>query len=100
MAGKTTESKPVGHGAEEFRAQYDRSYIVPRRIKEALQRLGDRWMREIDFAKFAGVGSQDISAYRSEFEEGYVVELAGRNAGKRVWCGSKALASKLREMQQ
>ena len=93
-------TKSVGHGIEEFRAQYDRSYRIPRKIREALQRLGDRWLREIDFAKFAGVGSVDISAYRGEFEADYVVELTGGNNGKRVWAGTKALARKLRELQQ
>lgn len=99
MSGKT-EAKAVGHGVEEFRQQYDRAYIVPRRISDALKKLGDRWMREIDFAKFAGIGTQDISAYRAEFEQDFVVELGGRNAGKRVWCGTKAMAAKLREIQQ
>lgn len=99
MATKT-EAKPakaVGKGVDEFRSLYDKSYIVPRKIRSAFEKLGDGWLREAEFAKLAEVNTNDLSAFRAEFED-HIVALAGTERGKRAWAGTKRMASKLREM--
>lgn len=90
--------KAVGKGVDEFRSLYDKSYIVPKKVRAALERLGDGWLRELDFAKLAGVSPNDLAAHRAEFEEDHVVMLNGADRGKRAWAGSKKIAHKLREM--
>lgn len=102
MATKPTQekpatNKPVGRSVEDFRAQYDKSYIVPLKVKAALEKLGDGWLRELDFAKLAGVTPNDLAAYRAQFED-HVVALIGSERGRRAWAGTKALANKLRGM--
>lgn len=89
--------KTVGRSVEEFRSSYDKSYIVPRKVKAALERLGDGWLRELDFAKLAGVTPNDLAAYRGAFED-HIVALNGADRGRRAWAGTKGLAKKLREM--
>lgn len=88
----------AGRSLDEFRSSYDRSYIVPRKIKDALVKLADGWLREVDFAKLAGVSPTDLAAYRAEFEEDHVVALTGADRGKRAWAGTKRVATKMREM--
>lgn len=95
----TTKKAKVGHSIEEFQKQYNKTHITPEKIKEALKQLGESWMREIDFARFAGVGSQGINAHRHLFED-YIVEILTGKSGRRVWAGTKQLAVKLREMQK
>lgn len=90
-------TKPVGRSIDEFKASYDKSYIVPGKIKAALQKLEHSWLYEVDFAKLAGVNLADLGAFRSAFED-HVVVLSGQDRGKRVWTGTKAAATKMREM--
>lgn len=87
---------PKGKTFEEFQAAYDPAYIVPRKIKAGLASLGaDAWEYEADFRKRCGINSPNTFApYRGEFKEFYV-ELPGKNS-VRIWCGSKALANKIR----
>ena len=82
-------------GVAEFRAAHDKAFIVPARLKAALAELGDAWEYEAEFLREAGVSNADISTFRDEFVDNIVV--IDRN-GKRVWCGTKALANKLRSM--
>lgn len=91
------EPKPVGRTIDEFRAAYDKSFIVPQKVKAALEKLGDGWLREMDFAKLAGVNPNDLAAFREMFED-HIVALNGSERGKRAWAGTKALAKRLREM--
>lgn len=102
MATATPKDKPaakaVGRSIEDFKAAYDKSFIVPRKIKEALAKLGDGWLRELDFAKLAGVNPNDLAAFRASFEEDHVVVLTGSERGKRAWAGSKRTATRMREM--
>ena len=60
-------AKAVGRSIDDFKAAYDKSFIVPRKIKEALAKLGDGWLRELDFAKLAGVNPNDLAAFRAGF---------------------------------
>ena len=84
-----------GKSLADFRAAHDKSFIVPRKIKDAIQKLGTHgWEYELGFLRLAGLSTLDLANYREAFEE-YVV-LVERT--KRVWCGSKELATKLREM--
>lgn len=89
-----TEAPKAGKSLAEFRASHDKSFIVPQKIKEGLKKLGGGWEYELGFLRLAGLSTTDLANYREEFEE-YVV-LVDRT--KRVWCGSKELAVKLREM--
>ena len=93
-----TAAKPVGKDLEAFRASHDKSYIVPRRIREALVALGDSWEYEGEFMKRCNLSSTDFAAYRDQFREFYVETAGGGgNRGKRVWAGSKVFAGKLKD---
>lgn len=98
MPTKTTPRSGGGKDLEMFRAAHDKSYIVPRRIKEALAALGDSWEYEAEFIKRCGVSQTDFAAYREQFADFYV-ETAGSTSGrgKRVWAGTKTFTAKLRE---
>lgn len=90
-------TKAVGRSFEDFRSAFDRSTIVPGRIKSALAELGSNWEREIEFSKLAGVSIADLAAFRAAFEE-HIVVLNREHHGKRVWVGNKNVAAKMREM--
>lgn len=96
---KKTARPPGGKDLEMFRAAHDRSYIVPRRIREALTALGDSWEYEAEFIKRCGLSQVDFALYRDQFTEFYVDTSGGRSGrGKRVWAGTKTFANKLREV--
>lgn len=97
MTTETKASKPIGKGVDDFRALYDKAYIVPKKVRAALEKLGDGWLREAEFAKLAEVSPNDLAAYRAEFED-HIVALTGAERGKRAWAGTKKLAAKLREL--
>ena len=86
----------VGKSLDDFRALHDKSYIVPKKIGEGLQSLGEHnWEYEVEFLKRCGLSTTDLAAYRDQFQE-FWLETGGRNP-KRVWAGSKGFAKKLRE---
>jgi hypothetical protein len=88
-------SKAKGKDIDAFRAAHDRSYIVPKRIREALADLGDSWEYEVDFIKRCQLDNTSFAAYRDQFKDFYV-ETGGKRS-KRAWAGTKAFATKLRE---
>lgn len=92
----TGNKKIVGRTVGEFRETYDRDFIVPRRIREAIKALGASWLYEVEFAKLAEVSLSDLGTYRSMFEDKYVVTI--RRDGKRAWAGTPKIAQELREM--
>lgn len=98
VRGSSAQVSPAGagRGLDEFRVNFDKSYIVPKRIAAALEKLGSGWQYEVEFSKLAGVNLTDLAHYRPQFEE-FVVAL-NRDGGKRVWAGTKGFAAKLREM--
>ena len=99
MTAKKTEPKTKGRSIQDFRENHDKSYMVPKRIRDAIEKLEDSWLYEMEFMKLAGISSTDIGTYRDEFEEfWFSASYSGRNSAKRIWCGTKALANKLREM--
>lgn len=80
----------------DFRAQYDKSFIVPARVRDALKVLGaSGWEYEIEFAKAAGVSLADLGRFRDQFADFVVV--IGRDS-RRAWAGSRATATAMREM--
>jgi hypothetical protein len=91
--GKSDSKK--GRSLDEFRAQHDKDFIVPARIKEGLKQLGDGWAYEMEFVKLAGVSLGDLGNYREAFAEHVVIV---RRDGKRAWAGSVSIAAKMREM--
>lgn len=92
---KTTS---LGKSLTEFRAQYDKSYLVPMAIEEGLKNLGDdAWEYEAAFIKICGLSQTDFGRFREEFAEYYVV-VDGTRSGKRIWAGSKNLAAQLRRL--
>jgi hypothetical protein len=84
----------AGRSLADFRAAHDKGFIVPARIKAALEKLGDGWAYEIEFCKLAAIGIADLANFRDQFADHVV--LVERT--KRVWAGTKGLAAKLREM--
>lgn len=89
-------STAKGRSLSEFREEWDKDFIIPKKIKAGLEALGDGWEYEPAFAKLAGIGLIDLSTYREQFAD-FLVIVGGRS-GKRVWAGTKALAAKMREM--
>lgn len=92
------KASATGKSLDDFRAAHDKSYIIPKRLNEALEKLGESWMYEIDFCRMSGVSTIDLASYREEFEDFWVEVSTGNRTPKRVWCGTKAFANKLREM--
>lgn len=86
-------------GADDFQKLYDKSYTIPKKIKEGLEKLGpDGWEYQTEFAKMCGIGNlADFNAFATQFEKDHCVVVGG-SKGKRVWAGSKALATKMRSM--
>ena len=97
MVAKKTP-KNAGRTKDEFRAAHDKSFIVPKKIREGLDLLGDGWEYEVEFMRRCSLSTTDLSRYRDEFED-YIVNTGGKNP-KRVWTGSVEFAVELREMVQ
>ncbi len=98
---KPKASQPAkGKDLESFRAAHDRSFIVPKKIQAGLDDLADSWEYEAEFIRRCGLSTTDFSVYRDKFQD-FCVETASTNGnrGKRVWCGTKSFASKLRAVQ-
>lgn len=87
--------KRAGRSLADFRAQYDKSHIVPARVRDALHALGGGWEYEVQFAKMAGVSLQDLGRFRDQFAS-HVVQI-GRDA-RRAWAGTVSTATAMKEM--
>lgn len=92
---KATEVK-TGRSLDDFRAAHDPDYIVPKRIKDALTKLGDGWAYDQEFLKLSGLSTTQLATYRDQFEEFFI--MTGGKSPKRIWAGTKGFAAKLREM--
>jgi hypothetical protein len=87
----------AGRDLNAFRASHDKNFIVPRKIEEGLKLLGpDKWEYQPEFIKLCQISVTDLAMFREHFSD-FLVEISGKTR-KSVWCGSKALATKLREM--
>lgn len=91
---KGHDKAAFGKTIAEFRATYDKSYIVPAKIKATIKELGNGWEYETTFAKMAGVSLADLGSFRDEFAA-HVISL---REGRRVWAGTKAIADQMRQM--
>jgi len=88
-------SQPKGRDIDAFRAAHDKSFIVPKRIRDGLAALGESWEYEVEFIKRCQLDNTSFAAYREQFKDFYL-ELSGKSP-KRIWAGTKAFANKLRE---
>lgn len=86
-----------GKDIQAFRELHDKSYIIPKKINAALAELGDSWEYEADFMKRCQVGSTDLARYREQFSDFHFEVRVMNRSTKRVWCGTKKFAAKLRE---
>lgn len=98
MSKKAAKSpaKPVGKTSAEFLKTYDKSTIVPAKIREALDKLGKSWLSDLDFMRMAGVSPTDMTHFCDEFEEYVVVVTENGRKGRRIWFGDKTLAAEMR----
>ena len=78
----------------EFKATYDKSFIIPRAIRAGLKQLGGGWEYEVAFAKMISVSLQDLGTYRDEFAQ-HIVSL---REGRRAWAGKASVADEMRKM--
>jgi hypothetical protein len=93
-------SKSSGKTLAEFRAKFDRSVVVPAKIRAALEQLRkdgpEAWEYEADFVKRAAISQSEVAGYREQFEEHVVlVRETGRNERK-VWFADPKVAAKVR----
>ena len=92
-----TKAPPAGKSLDAFRDAHAKAHIIPRKIRAGLDELGESWEYELEFMRRCGLASFDLAAFRDQFAEHIVDVQSGRNA-KRVYCGTKAFAAKLRGM--
>ena len=86
----------TGNTLDDFRAAFDKSFIVPKKIAAALEKLGDGWEYNLDFSKTADVSINDLSMFAEQFEN-HIVDVGGKTR-KRIWFGDAKLAAKARAM--
>jgi hypothetical protein len=89
--------KSAGKDVEAFRQSHDKSYRIPRIIKESLAELGDGWEYELEFLKRSGLSVVDLATYRDQFADNWMEVRSGNRNVKRVWAGTVKFANKLRE---
>lgn len=78
----------------EFRSAHDKNFIIPERYRKGITALGvSGWEYEGVFYKGNQISVTHGAQFREEFKD-FIVEADG----KRVICGSKKLATKLRGM--
>jgi hypothetical protein len=91
---------PAIKSEEDFKKSYDRSYIIPQKIRTGIAKLKAKngWCENKDFMVLCDIKSpNDLAAYREPFLDHVVlVPNTDRRHDKFIWCGSKALAEKLR----
>ena len=91
-------SKKAVKGLADFRNRHDKSVIIPAKIKAGLESLTpDGWEYESEFWRQITVSTTDGAKYRDGFADFIVTVNAGK---KRIYCGSKKLATKMREAVQ
>lgn len=93
----TAAKKTVGKDITAFKDSHDKNTIVPRKIEEGLKLLGpDRWEYQAEFVKLCQISPTDLALFREQYAD-FSIEIRAKTR-KVVWCGSKALATKLRGM--
>lgn len=80
----------------DFRKQYDKAVVVPEKFRAGIKTLTPKgWEYEAQFLQMCKISTPDGARFRNQFAD-FIVETTGHNS-KRVYCGSKALAKKMRE---
>jgi hypothetical protein len=93
----TAAKKAAGKDITAFKESHDKNTIVPKKIEEGFKALGpDKWEYQADFIKLCQISVTDLALFREQYA-GFTVEIRAKTR-KVVWCGSKALATKLRSM--
>lgn len=85
-----------GMSLDDLDNKFNPNVIIPRRINEALVKLGENAMTSEDFRKFANVSTTNLAMFSAQFEE-YQVTVRDSGKPKTLWCGTKAFAKKARE---
>lgn len=93
LSGK--KSTP-GMSLDDLDNKFNPNVIIPKRIIDALAKLGDNAMTAEDFRKFSNVSTTNLAMFASQFEE-YQVTVRDSGKPKTLWCGTKAFAKKARE---
>ena len=93
--------KKTGNTLEKWRSVHDKSVVIPRLMKAAIDKLvapgaEDTWLYDQDFLKLAGVCVTDGAKYREQFEA-HIVMTAGKNP-KRAWFGNVKDAAEARRV--
>ena len=86
-------SKASALSLRDFVAKYDKSEIVPGRIKAQLKVIRDGWQYEPEFAKDAGVSLVDLAKFRELFIEHIVITPGDK---RRAWFGKVEHAEQMR----
>lgn len=85
---------------EAFRLKFDKSLIVPGKIKAALEAVAalgaESWETEGDFVRRVGVSTTDFAKYRDQFSDFWLEAREMGKAPTRIWAGTKKLADVLR----
>lgn len=93
-------AKSAPKNLDSFRSVYDKSVVIPNKIKSALEAMlkedPEHWETEQDFIKRAGVSTTDLAAYRDQFEKHIIEARATGRSAKRIWFGSTKVASQAR----
>ena len=88
--------------AASFRAQFDKSVIIPTKLREGLADLAKKegaeaWETENDFFRRAGVANVDGASFRDEFAP-HIVEARNKSrSSQRIWFADAKLAKSMRE---
>lgn len=86
-----------GRDLTAFSDLHDRSTIIPRKIRDGLKSLGQRWMYAHEFAKHCGISKEQLSQYGADFGDHWTDLRTDR---KRVWAGSAAFLQQLKARVQ
>lgn len=86
-----------GRSLSDFRSSHDRAFIIPQKIKKALEALGASWQYEAEFCKLAELTPVELSPFRDQYAD-HIVEVRQEGRRRMVWAGTKDFAAKLREM--
>lgn len=88
-----------GKSLDQFKAAHDKSFIIEKRLKDALAELGEGWLYESELMRSARIGPGEITRLREKFAK-FTLIVGRRGKQKHVWAGTPALAKKLRSMAQ
>lgn len=81
----------------DFRAAHDPDIIIPGKFRvafAAMEKIGpEHYLYETEFQKFAGIGLQQLAAYRDKFAD-HITEIAENK--KKVYWPTAKVASRMR----